>query len=77
MTPTCTAGMSSRPSTDMAALVYTDQVSGNKETLNVDTIKAARNLFRYAVSVATAFVLIELVDGGEVVKSHLVPDDIA
>ena len=40
--------------------------------MNVDSLKAARRLFRYAADVATKFVLIELIDGGEVVKSHLV-----
>ena len=58
----------------MATLVYTDQNTGRATTLNVDSLKAARRLFRYAADVATKFVLIELIDGGEVVKSHLVPD---
>jgi hypothetical protein len=58
----------------MAAIVYTDQNTGRQTRLNVDTSKAARRLFRYASEVATKFVLIELHDNGEVVKSHLVPN---
>lgn len=58
----------------MAAIVYTDQTTGRQTCLNVDSLKAARRLFRYAAEVATKFVLIELHDNGDVVKSHLVPD---
>lgn len=59
----------------MPAIRYTDQNTGRIETLNAETVKLARRLFRYACEVATAFVLIELVDGGEVLKSFVVPDD--
>lgn len=55
----------------MACIRYTN-VAGKIEVLKAETLKQAKRLYAYAVSVATADVLIELVDGGAVLKSHQV-----
>jgi hypothetical protein len=45
---------------------------GTVTVLRAETVKMARRLYGYAVKVATADLLIELMDGSEVLKSHQV-----
>lgn len=55
----------------MACVRYTN-VAGKIEVLKAETLKQAKRLYAYAVSVATAEVFIELMDGGMVLKSYQV-----
>lgn len=55
----------------MASVRYTN-VAGKIEVLKAETLKQAKRLYAYAISVATADVLIELIDSGTVLKSYRV-----
>ena len=55
----------------MTGVRYTSEF-GKVETLSAPTYEVARRLFRYAVSVATATVTIELMDEGCVRRTHQV-----
>lgn len=55
----------------MASVRYTN-IAGGVEVLKAETLKQAKRLYAYAVRVATAPVLIELLHDGEVIKSYQV-----
>lgn len=56
----------------MSYVRFTNLVDGKVHTLPADDAKQARRLYKYAVKVATASFLIELVNGGIVAASHTV-----